>query len=87
MAYAIIVKPSAKRELSRLPREVQRRIAERIDELARSPRPPGAETYRGRQHSYRTRVGDYRIVYEVDDSRAEVWVFLIGHRKDVYRRQ
>ena len=87
MAYAVAIKPSADRELKRLPRRDQERLRERIAALAEDPRPHNAQAFKGFPHAYRVRVGDLRIVYEVDDSQRQVWIFLIGDRKDVYRRR
>jgi mRNA interferase RelE/StbE len=56
-----------------------------IDRLAAEPRPHGSTKLAGRS-DYRVRVGDWRIVYEVDDERRRVVVIRIAHRSDVYRR-
>jgi len=61
------------------------RIASAIDNLADEPRPPGATKLAGRG-DYRIRVGDYRIVYAVDDEERLVLIARIAHRRDVYRR-
>jgi mRNA interferase RelE/StbE len=61
------------------------RITAAIDSLADDPRPPGAQKLAGRD-DYRIRVGDYRIVYAVDDDEQLVLVARIAHRREVYRR-
>jgi mRNA interferase RelE/StbE len=61
------------------------RVAKAIDALARDPRPRGATKLAGRD-DYRIRVGNYRIVYAVDDAQRLVVVARIAHRRDVYRR-
>jgi mRNA interferase RelE/StbE len=86
MAYEVRLKPSAERALRKLPREIQRRIARRLDGLASDPRPPGCEKLAGADGLYRVRAGDYRVVYEVSDDVLAVLVVTIGHRSDVYRR-
>ncbi len=68
-----------------LPPAARRRIASRIDALAREPRPPGAKLLAGPERFYRVRVGDYRVVYQVMDKVLRVLVVRIGHRRDVYR--
>ena len=54
--------------------------------LASNPRPHNSEKLAGYDDRYRVRQGHYRIVYLIDDSRQEVTIFKVGHRKDVYRR-
>lgn len=86
MAYEVIVQPSAARELRKLPKEVQRRIGKKIDELAGNPRPPDAKALEGGKGFFRVRAGDYRIIYTVKDRALIVLVVRIGHRSDIYRR-
>lgn len=87
MAYEVIVQPSAARELRKLPKEVQRRIGKKIDELAENPRPPDAKALAGGQGFLRVRAGEYRIVYTVRDRALIVLVVWIGHRRDIYRKR
>jgi len=82
--YEVRVKPSAERELDRLPAAVFDRIAKAILELEASPRPHGSIKLRG-VDEYRLRVGSYRILYCIDDARRVVEVMAVGHRRDVYR--
>lgn len=79
MAYRVEVTPYALRQLSALPDDVQRRLRPRIDALADHPRPRGAEKLRGEADIYRLRVGDYRILYTVQDEVLVVLVVRIGH--------
>ena len=69
----------------RLRGSVADRIAAAIDGLGGNPRPTGAVKLAGRD-DFRIRVGDYRIVYAVDDGEALVIIARIAHRRDVYRR-
>jgi len=85
MAYEVDLSSRAAREFLKLPRPVQRRLAQKIDLLAEDPRPPGAEKLVGLD-AFRIRVGDHRIVYLVDDRSRVVTIARIGHRRDVYRR-
>ena len=86
MAYAVVLKPAVVRELRKLPGDARRRVAARVDALAGDPRPPGVEALRGASDLYRVRVGDYRIVYQVEHKALVVLVVRIGHRREVYRR-
>jgi mRNA interferase RelE/StbE len=81
--YHVLVARRAVQALAGLQRRDQQRIRAAIDLLADEPRPPGAVTMAGEPHTYRVRVGDYRLVYEVLDDRLIIHVVRIGHRRDV----
>jgi len=84
--YRILLKSSAAKEIERIgSRDDRRRIVKKIAGLAGNPRTHGTERLAGHEDRYRIRQGSYRIVYLIDDSRREVIVFRVGHRKDVYR--
>ena len=85
MAYEVVLLRSAARELTDLPAEVQRRVTRAIDGLVDDPRPRGSKPLVGGDGTWRVRVGDYRILYRVDDDRVEVLVIRIRHRSDAYR--
>jgi mRNA interferase RelE/StbE len=83
--FEIRFKPAAAKELAKLPRDVQRRIAPAIEGLAANARPQGAETLAGAD-AWRIRVGDYRIVYAIDDRVLVVLVLHVGNRREIYKR-
>ena len=83
-SYRVLIKPSAVKELERLPAKDRKRVASRITSLAADPRPPGADKLSGHE-KYRLRQGDYRILYAIDDADVTVLVVKVGHRRDVYR--
>jgi mRNA interferase RelE/StbE len=83
--YAITFARSAQRELEHLPALSVRRIVARIESLATHPRPAGARKMVGPGARYRLRVGDYRVIYRVDDSGHSVDIVAVRHRKDAYR--
>lgn len=83
--YEVEQLPRAERDLRRLDPRIRRRVLARIVALGGEPRPSGYANLQGRP-GYRVRVGDYRIVYEVDDEQQTVTVLRIGHRRDVYRQ-
>lgn len=85
MAFVVEFSSRATRAFLKLPPETQRRIAPKIDALVDDPRPPGCEKLSG-LGGYRIRVGDYRIVYEIEDATEIITVAAIGHRRDIYRR-
>ena len=85
MAYAIDFVPSARRELQKLPREVQLKLNQRIDSLSLDPRPRGSKKLKGGDELWRIRMGDYRVVYEVRDKVLLILVVRVAHSREVYR--
>lgn len=85
MHYLIKFTPHAARSFRKLPRDVQKRIAPSIDLLKGNPMPPGSEKLKGADDTYRIRVGDYRILYEVHDAELIICIIETGHRREVYR--
>ncbi|MGH3547641.1 MAG: type II toxin-antitoxin system RelE family toxin [Pseudonocardiaceae bacterium] len=75
----------ALRALSKLEKPVRRRVQAAIDRLGEQPGPPGVIALQGIRGGYRLRVGDYRVIYTVDDSRLMVLVVDLGHRREIYR--
>lgn len=77
--------PSVERDLRRLPSSMATRLIERIEQLADDPQPFGVRKLVGADRTYRVRVGDYRIVYDVDFRERVVTVQRVRHRSDAYR--
>jgi mRNA interferase RelE/StbE len=86
MPYTIKFSPHAARAFRKLPRSVQGRMHGAIEPLKENPRPQGAEMLKGSDNTYRIRVGDYRILYEIRDQELVVYVIETAHRREVYRR-
>jgi mRNA interferase RelE/StbE len=86
MIYDLQFMPPARRDLKGLPKPVQERIAIALRELMDNPRPPGVKKLVGDPNTWRIRIGQYRVVYEIHDRRLLVLVVRVGHRKDIYRR-
>ncbi|HEV2174139.1 MAG TPA: type II toxin-antitoxin system RelE/ParE family toxin [Candidatus Acidoferrales bacterium] len=82
--YAVNIKPSARKELESLSNSLIVRLAPKIEDLGINPRPSGCRKLRGYKDLWRIRVGDYRVVYIIDDERKVVSVSRIAHRKDAY---
>ena len=82
--YEITVSKSAAKELSKLPKQVNNKLIKAILALSGDPRPVGAKKLRGGTDNWRIRVGDYRVVYAVDDVVLVVDVRKVGHRKEIY---
>jgi mRNA interferase RelE/StbE len=85
-AYALEALAAAQTDLAALAPSIRQRLAKRIDALADNPRPSGCKPISGRPGYLRIRVGDYRVVYGVNDAERVVTVVIIGHRRDVYQR-
>lgn len=84
-AYRVEVQRSAERDLGRLSAGLFERVTARLASLSEDPRPPGTEKLAGLE-AYRARLGDHRIIYEVDDSRRVGTVTRVRHRREVYRK-
>jgi mRNA interferase RelE/StbE len=83
-SYSLRIKRSAAKEIEALPPKDRRRVVARIESLANSARPQGAEKLSG-EEKYRLRQGDYRILYEIIDAELVVTVVKVGNRRDVNR--
>ncbi len=83
--YRIEWKTSALRELKRLDRQAIPRILATVESLADNPLPQGVRKLQGTTHTYRMRVGDYRILYEVHHNAVCIQIVRVRHRKDAYR--
>ena len=84
MTYTVRLKPRAERDLDRLPLHTARRIWGRLLALEGEPRPVGSSKLEGTE-GYRIRVGDYRVVYLLDDRARLVEIVRVAHRREVYR--
>lgn len=82
--YAIDIKPSARRELENLSDSLIARLLPKIESLTANPRPSGCRKLRGYKDLWRIRVGNYRVVYIIDDDRKRLSVTRVAHRRDVY---
>lgn len=85
MAYRISYVASAAKALRKLDRQIARRILVAIERLADDPRPQGCIAIKGGGGELRVKVGDYRVVYDIEDGELIVLVLRGGHRREVYR--
>jgi mRNA interferase RelE/StbE len=85
MAYRIEWKRSALKELRQLPQSIIIRVMAAVESLADNPYPAGIRKLAAAEYTYRLRVGDYRVVYTVDDDILVVEIVRVRHRKDAYR--
>jgi mRNA interferase RelE/StbE len=85
-SYDVELTSSAEKELKMLSGQLIARMVPRLESLASNPRPPGCKKLRGGDNEWRIRVGDYRLVYTIDDAKLLVEVTRIGHRSEIYKR-
>jgi mRNA interferase RelE/StbE len=82
-SYAVQLKPSARKELESLPSSVLTRVFRKIELLADDPRPAGCKKLKGYKDQWRIRMGDWRVVYIVDDPAKLVSITRIAHRREI----
>ena len=85
MSYQVEILPKALKELEKIPDPFYRKILRIIEDLKNEPRPLHTMKLIGHEHSWRIRIGDYRILYEIHDNVKSVIIFRIRHRREVYR--
>jgi mRNA interferase RelE/StbE len=83
--YAVEARPRVRKALRQFDVGTRKDVLEAIRSLGANPRPPGVRPLKGHRPWLRLRVGDYRIIYDVDDDARVVTVSVVGHRRDVYR--
>lgn len=84
--YQIVIKPSARKELRKLPVHIATSIARKIDNLAKNPQPEGCKKLvNNKEELWRVRMGDYRILYAIDDTVRIVDIQHVGNRRDIYK--
>lgn len=85
MSYRIAVKRSAVKALKKIPKPDRERIVKKIDSLAENLPNPDTTKMKGNNPFHKVRIGDYRIIYEVQEEVLVILIVKIGHRKDIYR--
>ena len=84
-SYSVELTKSAEKELRRIDGRYIPRIFAAVESLAEEPRPTGCKKLSGSDHTYRIRIGTYRVIYDIQESCLLVLVIKIGHRKDAYQ--
>jgi len=85
VTYTILLLPAAEREWRKLSPPIRKRVNRALLTLEDNPRPSGVVKLSGSTNRWRIRVGDYRIIYRIDDAAREVLILRIAHRRQVYR--
>ena len=83
--YRVLLERAAEKDLGRVSSPIHDRVIAALQALAKNPRPPGCRKLTGSKNDWRIRIGNYRIVYEIADTRREVRVNRVRHRREVYR--
>ena len=88
-SYSIRFTKSAKKEFHKLPKKIQARVVEALNVLATNPYSEllKVKKLRGEEELFRTRIGDYRLLYQVQGGKLIVLVIKIGHRREVYKKR
>jgi mRNA interferase RelE/StbE len=84
--YEVYLERSAENDLKRLPTSTFDRIVYQIKTLAENPRPSGCRKLTGSKNDWRIRIGDYRVLYEIDERAKAVRIMRVRHRREAYRR-
>lgn len=82
--YQVLILPSVEKEISKLTKVVQQKIIKALLQLADNPRPANCKKLVG-VNAWRIRVGDYRVVYSIEDKILTIEVIRVAHRKEVYK--
>ena len=82
--YRVLLESRAEKDLDKLESTVRERVIRRLFLLRQNPRPPGAKKLEGVGFAWRIRIGDWRVIYEINDRRREVQVYRVRHRSDAY---
>jgi mRNA interferase RelE/StbE len=84
MSYRVIIPKAVQKQLNNLPQKVKSRLLADIRLLKNDPRPDGVKKLKGYEKTYRIRVGNYRVIYEIEDREMIVLLLSSVHRKDTY---
>lgn len=84
MKYQLEITGTAEKELKKYPQKLQDRLTGKIFGLENQPRPFGCKKLHGSDY-FRIRIGDYRVIYSINDNEKIIKILDLGHRKDIYR--
>ena len=81
--YKVIIEKRVLKDIENIPKDSFVKILNVIEELACNPYPPNIKKLKGRE-AWRIRVGNYRIIYQINNDELKILIIKIGHRKDIY---
>ena len=85
MIYKVKISRRARKELKKFPKNIEKKLIIKAFSLGENPRPPGSIKLANTQHTYRIRIGVYRLIYEIQEEKILILVLRMGHRRDIYR--
>jgi mRNA interferase RelE/StbE len=85
MKHSVSITTTAQRQFKKFPSQIKERLRKKLLSLENHPRPFGSQKLKGPSEFYRLRIGDYRVVYSVNDAHKHVKILDIAHRREVYR--
>lgn len=83
--YQVLIERKAEKDLEILPAKIFQKVSAKIQQLANNPRPQGSQKLRNSDDNYRIRIGDYRVLYEIDGQDKVVKIFRVKIRGQAYR--
>lgn len=84
MSYRVIIPKNVQKQLDNLPKQTRSRLLAEIRLLSNNPRPNGVKKLKGYEKTYRIRVGNYRVIYQIEDREMVILVLSSVHRKEAY---
>ncbi len=84
MSYRVLIPKSVHKQINKLPSSVSESVISKLEALQENPRPAGSLKMRGSE-GWRIRLGDYRLIFDIDDRQKLVVVRRVGHRREIYR--
>ncbi|MBT4879846.1 MAG: type II toxin-antitoxin system RelE/ParE family toxin [Alphaproteobacteria bacterium] len=85
MSYEVVIGPRVRKSFKAIPRKCQTLILLKLNKLKENPRPSGCKKLKPQEDLYRIRIGEYRVIYEIKDSKLIVIIVKIGNRKNIYK--
>jgi mRNA interferase RelE/StbE len=85
MPYELLIERRAEKDFKKLAASLFAIVAKKIKSLSENPHPPGSRKLAGSQNDWRIRIGDYRVLYEIDAKAQTIKIMRVKHRREVYR--
>ena len=85
-SYNVVFKPSVEKDLRALPQKVVLRFFDHAEQLRDDPFPHGSRKLAGTERLYRLRIGDYRLIYGIDQDNRQIIIHYVRHRREAYRQ-
>jgi mRNA interferase RelE/StbE len=85
MSYELLIERRTERDFKKLKASLFTLVVERIKALSENPHPPGSRKLSGSQNDWRIRIGDYRVLYEIDNKARTIKIMRVKHRREVSR--